>query len=303
MKDPAYNCSHPRSDSGSCPDQRIPRALPLFLLTLPIILAVLAWIGHQVASARPIEPPAAAGAWERWYWGGFAGKKVVIWGNSTVSHANLFLTELAAQAASGGELEGLVTAPRVDNTSAAEVRHNGLIHAYGDIVNYGNSGATLRQMLDGGGDIYYRVDDVIAARPDLLIIRGPLINDVRVGTTNRAEATALLAATLDKITVALPHTAILLVTENSLLSTDLGGYHFVQPNSAAQPYTNIMHDAVMAMAGRYPQVKVFDLMAAEYGLQCLPRSTLMHDQLHPSSEGQEQEAKLIARIIGRQSAR
>lgn len=273
--------------------------LPALLLVLSLVLVSSGWLGQRLVSAREAAP-SGADAWDRWQRGGFAGKRIVLWGNSTVSHAHIFLTELAEHAGRGRELEGLARRPRIDNASAARISHNGLIHAYGDIVNYGNAGATLRQMLDGSGDVDYHVEDVIAARPDLLIIRGPLINDVRVGQTSAAEATALLAKTLDRITAALPHTAILLLTENSLLSRDQGGYGFVRPNSAAQRYTNIMHDAVMAMQGRYPQVRVYDLMAAEYGLECPARSPLMHDQLHPSAEGQIREARLVARIIGKQ---
>jgi len=279
--------------------RHLPPALPALLLALPLLLAFSALLGHKLVSARQFAPPPATGAWDRWYRGGFADKKIIVWGNSTVSHADIFFAALAAHAAPGGALEGLPTAPRIDNLTAAQIDHNGRIHAFGSLINYGNRGASLRMMTGGSGDVYFRIDHVIAARPDMLIIRGPLINDVRMGETNTAQATALLAAALDKFTAELPQTAILLLTENSMLTTDQGGYGFVRPNSAAQRYTRIMHRAVMAMAGRYPQVKVFDLMAAEYGLRCRPSSLLMHDQLHPNAAGQQREADLVAHLIGR----
>lgn len=275
------------------------RPLAALFLTLPLLLAVSALLGQKLVSARQSGPPVNATAWERWYWGGFAGKSVIIWGNSTVSHAPVFLTELAAHAAPGRELEGLATEPRIENRTAAQIAHNGRIHAFGHLVNFGNRGASLRMMMDGSGDVYYRIDDVIAAHPDLLIIRGPLINDVRIGETSDTEAKELMVAMLDRITAELPNTAVLLLTENSLLSSDQGGYGFVLPNAAAQRYTSIMHDAVMAMSGRYPQVRVFDLMAAEYGVQCRSNSPLMQDQLHPSVPGQLREADVIAQLIGR----
>ena len=283
--------------------RHLPPARPALLLALPLLLALIGMLGQQLASARQFGQPPVAGAWEGWYKGGFGGKKIIVWGNSTVSHADIFFSALAAHAAPGGPLEGLSTAPRIDNLSPSQIDHNGRIHAFGNLINYGNRGASLRMMTSGSGDVYFRIDHVIAARPDLLIIRGPLINDVRMGETNTRQAIALLAATLDKLTAALPETAILLMTENSLLTTDEGGYGFVRPNTAAQEYTRIMHRAVMAMVGRYPQVRVFDLMSAEYGLGSRPSSLLMHDQLHPNAAGQEHEADLVAQIIGRQQRR
>jgi lysophospholipase L1-like esterase len=215
----------------------LPPALPALLLALLLVLALVAMLGQKRAGVGQLGPPPAAGAWERWYWGGFGGKKII--------------------------------------------------------------GASLRMMTTGSGDVYFRLEHVIAARPDMLIIRGPLINDVRMGETATAQAIAMLAATLDKITAALPQTAVLLLSENSLLTTDEGGYGFVRPNTAAQKYTRIMHRSVMAMAGRYPQVRVFDLMAVEYGLRSRASSPLMHDQLHPNAAGQRREADLVAQIIGR----
>jgi lysophospholipase L1-like esterase len=212
-----------------------------------------------------------------WFNGGISGKTVVVWGNSTVSHAVYFFQRLRGRTAAGDVLEGL-------NPE--------------QILNYGNNGATLAALLDGQGQ--YPVAAVIAAQPDLLIIRGPLINDVRLGTTTLEQATALLKTALDRIRAGSPHTSILLTTENSLLSSDPGGFGWVQPPSQAQHYTNILRDAVLSFDGRYPNVKVYDLMTLEYGVVAPESSPLMANQLHPSEAGQEAEANLIAGVIGRQ---
>jgi hypothetical protein len=211
----------------------------------------------------------------RWFQGGFAGKKVVTWGNSTVSNAVWFFQELDTYTATGSLLAGL------------DASH---------VLNYGNDGASLAALLAGLGP--YPIAAVIAAQPDLLIMRGPLINDVRLGQTDLAQAEQLLRAALDQITAGSPNTDILLTTENSLLTTDVGGHGYVQPNSAAQQYTDILRQAVLAMTGLYPHVEVYDIMALEYGTVCQASSPLMADQLHPDQAGQTQEADLVARVVG-----
>jgi lysophospholipase L1-like esterase len=220
---------------------------------------------------RVISSPALA----RWFQGGFSGKTVAVWGNSTVSNAVYFFQQLDSYTTAPGLLAGLNAA---------------------NVLNLGNNGASLAALLDGQGP--FPIDAVIAAQPDLLIIRGPLINDVRLGATNLQQAEQLLTAALDRIRAGSPRTDILLTTENSLLTTDVGGRGYVQPNAAAQQYTDIMHDAVMAMAGRYPNVEVYDIMSIEYGQTCQAASPLMADQLHPNEAGQRKEADLVAAVIG-----
>jgi hypothetical protein len=214
-------------------------------------------------------------ALSRWYQGGFDGKKVVVWGNSTVSNALYFFQQFDSFTRAGGPLAGL-------NPS--------------NVLNFGNNGASLAALLAGQGP--HPIEAVIAAQPDLLIMRGPLINDVRLGQTDLAQAEQLLIDALDRITAGSPNTDILLTTENSLLTTDVDGYHYVQPNSAAQPYTDILHDAVLAMSGRYPHVAVYDIMALEYGTTCQPSSPLMANQLHPNQAGQTEEADLDVKVVG-----
>lgn len=232
----------------------------------------------------PPEPPAPAlpapvpaNPLASWFRGGFSGKTVVVWGNSTVSHAAYFFQQLRLETSPGNRLDGLDPQR---------------------ILNYGNNGASLAALLDGQGP--YPVDAVIAAQADLLIIRGPLINDVRFGTTTLEQAIAMLRAALDRIRAGSPGTPILLTTENSLLSTDPGGFGWVQPASQAQHYTDILRAAVLAFDGVYPDVKVFDVMALEYGVTSPATSPLMANQLHPNQAGQEAEAELVVQIIGAQ---
>jgi lysophospholipase L1-like esterase len=227
----------------------------------------------------PSPPPAPVPApLDAWFAGGFAGKTVVVWGNSTVSHAVYFFDQLGLHMVTGDVLEGL-----------SPTR----------VLNYGNNGASLAALLNGQGP--FPVQAVIAAQPDLLIVRGPLINDVRLGATDLNGAKQLLDSALQRIRAGSPRTAILLTTENSLLSSDPGGFGWVQPADAAQRYTDILREAVLSFSNRYDNVQVFDLMTPLYGTLAPSTSPLMANQLHPNQAGQRQEADLIAVVIGRRS--
>lgn len=229
-------------------------------------------------SAPIVNPPAQVqpDPLANWFLGTFAGKKLVFWGNSTVSNAVYFFDQLRSYTASGASLAGLDPAL---------------------ILNYGSNGASLAAMLNGQGA--YAISAVIAAQPDLLVIRGPLINDVRLGATSLEQAEQLLASALDQIRAGSPRTAIVLTTENSLLTTDVGSHGYVQPNDAAQRYTDILHTAVLTVGARYPDVRVLDVMSLEYGVLSPSASMLMGDQMHPNEAGQRAEANLIAGLIGR----
>jgi hypothetical protein len=237
-----------------------------------VLVAVVLLLQSCGSDSEPATNPLA-----NWFSGGLSGKTVVVWGNSTVSHAGYFFQQLHALTFPGNVLEGLDP---------------------GRILNYGNNGASLAALLDGQGP--YPISAVIAAKPDLLIIRGPLINDVRLGTTTLEQAIALLKSALDEIRAGSPQTSILLTSENSLLRTDPGGFGWVQPPSQAQHYTDILHEAVLAFDGKYPNVKVCDVMSLVYGVLSPETSPFMANQLHPSEAGQVAEANLIAGVIGKQ---
>jgi hypothetical protein len=211
----------------------------------------------------------------RWFQGGFAGKKIVVWGNSTVSNAVYFFQQFDTYTQPGGPLAGLSPT---------------------NVLNYGNNGASLAALLAGEGP--FPIAAVIAAQPDLLIMRGPLINDVRLGYTDLAQAEQLLTEALNQITAGSPNTDILLTVENSFLTTNVDDYNFVQPNADAQQYTNILHEAELSMKGLYPHVAVYDIMALEYGTICQPSSPLMANQIHPGQAGQVEEAGLDVQVVG-----
>jgi hypothetical protein len=242
--------------------------------------------GTQSASVKVIVTPLA-----HWLLNGLAGKKLVVWGNSTVSNAVYFFYRLATYCKPGQPLEGLTCGPvTYDDLKIPRI--------LGSIYNYGNNGASLAALLYGSGP--YPIDAVCTAKPDLLIMRGPLINDVRLGNCNLGCATVRVQQALERLEQCIPESSILLTTENSLLATDRGNTGWVKPDTAdaAQAYTNIIHDAVMSMSGKYPNVQVYDVMAEEYGTVSPATSPLMGDQLHPGGKGQQSEADLLVQIIG-----
>jgi len=179
-------------------------------------------------------------------------------------------------------------APRTDYTEDSG-------RASGSILDYGTNGATLASLLTGSGP--FSSKGVCDAKPDLLIVRGPLINDVRQGRTDLSQAKQLEAQMLALFASCLPKTAILLTTENSFLASDTG-QHQVQPNADAQEYTNILRAAPLAMTGSYPNLNVLDVMQAIYGVRCPASSELMANQIHPSAIGQVKEANYLLRFIG-----
>ncbi len=91
------------------------------------------------------------------------------------------------------------------------------------ILNFGNNGSTLAVMLANTSPTSTGIGGVCAIKPDLLIIRGPLINDVRTGATSQVQATALERQMLDLIRSCSPNTDIFLKTENPLLATNVSG--------------------------------------------------------------------------------
>ncbi len=289
-----------------------------------------------------------------WFNGGIAGKKIIYWGNSTVSNNFQLFKSLGANTVPGGPLEGIefrtdlvgvecdananvtvtlsgppkyqvgqwvsvwfatpnnlyafwlpsVQVSAVSGNTFSYVRTgapqtsftNDGGYVTGSILNFGNNGASLAAMLAGG--VPYPIQLVCNEQPDLLIIRGPLINDVRLGWTDLDQATKLERAALQTLQACSPQTAILLTTENSLLSTDTGE-HWVQPNADAQEYTDIMHDAVMAMNERFPNVEVLDIMSLVYGTTVQASSPYMANQLHESNAGAILEIQAIIPVIGK----
>jgi len=243
----------------------------------------------------------------RFFSGDLSQKKIVVWGNSTVSFEDEFFRTLARHTGPGDILAGLQVVPEVDNGEVGSAtspsrNQNGHIHRLGNIINMGNNGGTLRGMLGKpGGSLFYRIDAICSEAPDLLILRGPLINDVRVGTCDLDCAKGLEKQMLDQITACSPKTDILLQVENSLLTTDVGNHAYIRPETAeaAQTYSNILRNAVLSFRGAYQNVYVMDLQEALYGTASVATSPFMHDQLHPTPEGQQKEAELVIELFQR----
>lgn len=156
------------------------------------------------------------GSLRNFYTGGLASKKIAVFGNSTVAAANEFFTTLATYARPGKGLNGLPVTPVVINGGT------GWVTNCGNIYNYGYNGETLASILVNG-----HMDALIAFAPDMVIWRGPLINDVRTGVTSLDSARKLLSTALIRFHKALPNTVILLDVENSLLQTDPTSTGFV----------------------------------------------------------------------------
>jgi hypothetical protein len=324
-------------------------ALPMYARLYSLIGNT--WSATDYTYTTPVNPLAS------WFSGGIAGKKIVYWGNSTVSNVFGLFTNLGANAVPGGALEGVefrtdmlgvqsdgcgnitVTLSGPPNYKVGQwvsvwyenstyfsefwalpsvpvsaVNGNTFSYVYtgtplppqtsftstggyvtGSILNFGNNGATLACMLTGCGP--YPIQTVCAERPDLLIVRGPLINDVRLGATDLGLATSMEQQALQTLRTCSPNTAILLTTENSLLSTDTG-QNWVVPNADAQQYTDIMHDAVTAMNEQFPNVEVVDIMSLVYGTTVQASSPLMTNQLHEDDAGAKLEIQAIIPVIG-----
>lgn len=253
----------------------------------------------------PTKGIAAPLPFARFFSGDMSTKKILLYGNSTVALADAFKTQLASHAVLGDALEGMTVTPEVDNTSVSSPNNNqnGTIHSLGNIINYGNNGCLLSDLLTPPGTCtpFYPISgttSLCSSGADMLVMRGPLINDVRQGAMTLAQTKTLLKTALDTITACLPNTDILLLSENSMGSTDVNSHGYVVPNSSAQAYSTILRDAVIAFQGAYPQVYVVDTQSLLYGAASVASSPLMFDQLHPNTAGQVAEADLVAQILG-----
>lgn len=165
-------------------------------------------------------------------------------------------------------------------------------------LNFGNNGASLSYMLGLSSSTATGIGGVCAVAPDLLIVRGPIINDVRLGATTLGQATARITSLIDAVRACSPNTDIVLKSENSMLTTDVGSAGYVSPNASAQAYSTILQQAVLAQIGLYPNVVVYDTQALLYGVTSPATSPHMVDQLHPGPGGALAEAEIDIQILG-----
>lgn len=108
------------------------------------------------------------------------------------------------------------------------------------LVNLGYNGASstaINSLIPGLLNTYVLPGDAV-------MVRGPLINDVRLGACNLACATANIKTLLASIIAAIPaNSDIIWKTENSLLLTDPTNSGFVSPLGSSASYTSILQHA------------------------------------------------------------
>jgi hypothetical protein len=218
-----------------------------------------------------------------------ASKVIAVFGNSIVAAANELFTQLATYAAGGQVLAGLTVTPTVIDGGT------GWVTSIGNILNQGHNGQLLATML---GDS--TIPNLCATNPDLIVIIAPLMNDVRQGALTLDQGRSLIGQMLSKITACAPGADLLMLTEPTILTTDVGALGFVVPNTpvAAQAYSTLIHDAVVPFTGAYPQLVVLDTQTALFGLQVQATSAYMLNQIHPGPAGRVAEADLIAGVMG-----
>jgi lysophospholipase L1-like esterase len=242
------------------------------LFVVPLF-CVLAGCSDDVQPAtdttpEPVPPPALS----QWFAGGITGKTICFVGDSTTSNATALFDGLDKYSADGQPLHGV-----------------------GAILNYGENGASLYAFL--ANQVVHGIDATLAANADLYVI-GYGINDVRLGNTTEDQLVAMLTDTVDRIRAEVPNADIVLRMPNSLLTTDVNGYHYVQPNESAQAYSTLLHDAYLRLENRWSNVVVLDTQDIVFGTESLPSSPFMTDQLHPSADGYVALAQALVALIG-----
>ena len=208
-----------------------------------------------------------------WFNGGIAGKKLCLVGDSTTSHATALFSELTGTYSMPGQ--GL--------------------YGVGSILNFGENGASLYVFLVDG--VTHGITATINEQADLYVISYG-INDVRLGATTEDQLVLMLEDMVNRIRAGAPRSDIVLRMPNSFLTTDINGYHFVQPNENAQAYSTILRNAYLRVRNFWPNVVVLDSQELVFGTVSQASSPLMVDQLHPSSNGYVALAKVLVDVIG-----
>jgi hypothetical protein len=135
---------------------------------------------------------------------------------------------------------------------------------------------------------------------DLILVRGPIINDVRLGLCNLSCAVTNITTLYNALPSSSSAIDIAWKTENSLLTTDPTSSGYVSPLSSSQAYTKIIHDAVFQAFLATPQrAVVWDNMQLLYSKlgQEYATSACMIDILHPQTPCQIREAEEDEQIL------
>ena len=180
-------------------------------------------------------------------------------------------------------------------TAGAFVPSNGIIS--NSLLNFGYNGAPSTAIKNTVVPFL----GSYAHAGDLVIVRGPLINDVRLGACNLACAFANIVALYNAINTVVPQaTDIVWKTENSLLTTDPTSSGYVSPLASSAAYSAIIDNAVVsAIASLNSRAVLWDTQQIVYTKIGGERSTSnwMADILHPNSNGQIREAAADYQLI------
>lgn len=166
------------------------------------------------------------------------------------------------------------------------------------LVNLGQNGATSSAIATTVTPILQKY----AAPGDLVLVRGGLINDVRLGATNLSQAVQNVTALYNTINRTIPATCdIAWKTENSLLTTDPTSSGLVSPLASSAAYTKIIHDAVPIALQQNANSRVvfwdnMQLVYSKLGFE-YATSAWMTDILHPNANGQKREAAADYQVI------
>lgn len=195
--------------------------------------------------------------------GGTYGKKVYFHGDSTTSAPSPIYADITGK------------------FSAAYNTPGGIGDSL-NIVNAGEIGVKLSAVL--ANTSVFTMNALIAAAPDLVVACFG-INDVRDGTTSRAQLVTMLQSYVNTIHASLPNCNIILWTPNSFLSNDPTASGYIQPNiSFAQAYTDIIWNAYNDVVGQWPTFVAHVDKQQVYGRVCAPGPTsLMQDVIHPDT--------------------
>lgn len=209
----------------------------------------------------------------QWFSNGLTGKTICFVGDSTTSNATPLFNELNNFYMKEGEP----------------------LHGVSSILNYGENGASLSAFLSNS--VTYGITAALSAQADLYVISYG-INDVRLGQATEDQLVYMLKRTVFLIQASVPNSDIILRMPNSLLSDDINGYGYVQPNANAPVYSTILRNAYKRLENKWDNVVVFDAQGLIFGRESPSSSVHMADQLHPSSSGYTLLAKALVELIG-----
>lgn len=204
-------------------------------------------------------------------------KKLVMIGDSTTDSAvsNYFDDMMRKYTKSGEVLEGT------------------------EIINMGKGGTTINWFLTDSSN---QIGTAISHNAEIYTLCYG-INDVREGNTSKEQLKNNLKTCVNRL---LDETqgCVLLVTPNTMLSADVGGYNYVKPDSSAQAYSTLLKEAYVELNAMYAsdRVQLVDMQDLIFGDTCVVKADtpFMSDQLHPNTLGQRCRADVIANAIGRE---